>query len=128
MTSARFALAVLVAWGAAAAADAQSPSSAHPRGNAQQAWQNPGLPAVLAKCSAKPQPFGIPAPDPKAPAPPPPPPVAPSTAIPNVVAAGQTWKTVWAWEGNNADGLIAGDSGSLLFANNDASNVMRMDP
>lgn len=128
MTS-RFALALSMACAAAAAtADAQSPSSAHPRGNAQQAWQNPGLPAVLAKCSAKPQPFGIPAPDPKAPAPPPPPPVAPSTAIPNVVAAGQTWKTVWAWEGNNADGLIAGDGGSLLFANNDASNVMRMDP
>jgi gluconolactonase len=45
-----------------------------------------------------------------------------------VVAAGQTWKTVWSWEGNNADGIIAGDKGTVLFANNDANNVMRMDP
>jgi sugar lactone lactonase YvrE len=35
---------------------------------------------------------------------------------------------VWHWEGNNADGLIAGENGTLLFANNDASNVMRLDP
>ena len=45
-----------------------------------------------------------------------------------MIAAGQTWKTVWDWQGNNADGPIAGDGGTLLFANNDASNVMRMDP
>ena len=51
-----------------------------------------------------------------------------STAIPGVIAAGQTWKVVWQWEGNNADGLIAGDNGTMLFANNDASNVMRLDP
>jgi sugar lactone lactonase YvrE len=35
---------------------------------------------------------------------------------------------VWSWEGNNADGPIAGPDGSMLFANNDASNVMRLDP
>jgi gluconolactonase len=45
-----------------------------------------------------------------------------------VIAAGQTWKVVWSWEGNNADGPIAGDDGTLLFANNDASNVMKLDP
>jgi sugar lactone lactonase YvrE len=44
------------------------------------------------------------------------------------MAAGQTWKVVWSWEGNNADGIIAGDGESMLFANNDASNVMRLDP
>jgi sugar lactone lactonase YvrE len=49
-------------------------------------------------------------------------------AIAGVVAAGQSWKTVWQWEGNNADGLIADRDGTLLFANNDASNVMRLDP
>jgi sugar lactone lactonase YvrE len=49
-------------------------------------------------------------------------------AIPGVIAAGQTWKVVWHWEGNNADGPIAGDDGSMLFANNDASNVMQVDP
>jgi gluconolactonase len=45
-----------------------------------------------------------------------------------VVAAGQTWKVVWSWEGNNADGIMAGDDGTMLFANNDAGNVMRFDP
>jgi sugar lactone lactonase YvrE len=35
---------------------------------------------------------------------------------------------VWSWEGNNVDGPIAGDKGTVLFANNDASNVMQMDP
>jgi sugar lactone lactonase YvrE len=49
-------------------------------------------------------------------------------AIPSVIAAGQTWKVVWSWEGNNADGPITGPNGSLLFANNDASNVMQLDP
>ena len=45
-----------------------------------------------------------------------------------MIAAGQTWKVVWSWEGNNADGTIAGDDGAMLFANNDASNVMKLDP
>ena len=62
------------------------------------------------------------------PAPPPERRPAVSTEIPGVIAAGQTWKVVWSWEGNNADGLIAGDGGAVLFANNDASNVMRLDP
>src|SRR6185503_9504947 len=51
-----------------------------------------------------------------------------AAARPGVIAAGQSWKTVWDWQGNNADGPIAGDGGTILFANNDASNVMRMDP
>ena len=55
-------------------------------------------------------------------------PLPASPAIPGVIAAGQTWKVVWPWEGNNADGPIAGDDGTMLFANNDASNVMKMDP
>ena len=112
-------------------ADSQpGPSSAFPRGNSQQAWQNPGLKAVLAKCKTPPAPFAIPV-QPASPATTaaPPDPVMPtSTAIPGVIAAGQTWKTVWAWEGNNADGIIAGDKGTVLFANNDASNVMQLDP
>jgi gluconolactonase len=128
MTS-RIALALLFGCAAAAVVSAQSPSSAFPRGTSQQAWQNPGLAGVLAKCKTKPAPFGIPiSKDPQPATPPPDPPVAPSPAIPNVIAAGQTWKTVWDWQGNNADGPIAGDGGTLLFANNDANNVMRMDP
>ena len=114
---------------AAATASAQSPSSAFPRGNSQQAWQNSGLPAVLAKCQKPPQPFRIGGSGQAADAAPPPPPALPApTAIPGVIAAGQAWKVVWAWEGNNADGPIAGDNGTMLFANNDASNVMQVDP
>ncbi len=116
---------------AAATASAQSPSSSFPRGNSQQSWQNPGLAAAVAKCKKPPQPFSIggggrnanaPAAPPEPPAPP------PSKEIPGVIAAGQTWKIVWSWEGNNADGPIAGDDGTLLFANQDASNVMKLDP
>jgi gluconolactonase len=114
-----------------AAANAQSPSSAFARGSSLQAWQDPGLPAVLAKCQTPPAPFRIGGGAPTAAdsAPPPEPPAPPaSTAIPGVIAAGQNWKVVWHWEGNNADGPIAGDNGTLLFANNDASNVMQLDP
>jgi sugar lactone lactonase YvrE len=115
----------------AAVSFAQGPSSSFARGSSLQSWQDPGLKAVLAKCRTPPTPFAIPgagaatanpAPPPEPPAPP------PSTAIPGVIAASQSWKVVWQWEGNNADGLIAGDAGTLLFANNDASNVMRLDP
>jgi gluconolactonase len=127
----RIPVALLVASVTATALSAQgpSPSSAFPRGSGQQSWQNPGEAAVLATCKTKPAPFGIPistAPQPATP--PPDPAVAPTSAIPNVIAAGQAWKTVWDWQGNNADGPIAGENGTLLFANNDASNVMRMDP
>ena len=49
----RIALAVLFVYVAVVAA-AQSPSSSHARGSGLQAWQNPGLPGVLAKCKTPP--------------------------------------------------------------------------
>jgi sugar lactone lactonase YvrE len=104
-----------------------SPSSSFPRGSSMQSWQNPGIKDVLAKCKNPPKPFGIPIAKNANAAPPDP--VLPATvAIPGVLAAGQSWKVVWSWEGNNVDGPIAGDNGTVLFANNDASNVMQMDP
>jgi gluconolactonase len=117
----------------ASVASAQSPASAFDRGRSLQSWQDPGLAAVQATCRTPPPPFaigGAARPEGAAPAPPAPePPAPPATiAIPGVVAAGQAWKTVWQWQGNNADGLIADRDGQLLFANNDASNVMRLDP
>ena len=116
---------------AVAAAYAQSPSSAFARGSSLQSWQNPGLQRVLATCKNPARPFSIPGGQPanaNTLPPPEPPPAPASTAIPGVIAAGQTWKVVWSWEGNNADGIIAGDGGTMLFANNDASNVMKLDP
>ncbi len=125
------ALAVLLGLGSATAF-AQSPASSFPRGSSQQAWQNAGYAAVTAKCKKAPEPFAIGggrAGNAAASTAAPPAPALPkSTAIPGVIAADQQWKVVWAWEGNNADGPIAGDDGTLLFANNDASNVMKLDP
>ncbi len=113
----------------AAGASAQAPASSFPRGASRQSWQNPGVKAVLAKCKTPPKPFGIPiSQDPSTKVAPPDPVLPATSAIPNVLAAGQAWKSVWSWEGNNVDGPIAGDNGTVLFANNDASNVMQMDP
>jgi len=115
---------------AVAVVSAQSPATSFPRGNSQQAWQNPGLKDVLAKCKTPPPAFAIPVqpPSPATTSAPPEPKMPTSAAIPGVIAAGQTWKSVWSWEGNNVDGLIAGEKGTLLFANNDANNVMQLDP
>src|SRR5512146_2854557 len=127
-------LALAVPIGATAAtAHAQKPSPAFDRGHSQQSWQNSGLAAAVAKCKKPPAPFSIggragqagqandgPPPEPAMP--------GPSAEIPGVIAAGQTWKVVWSWEGNNVDGPIAGDDGTMIFANNDASNVMQVDP
>lgn len=50
-----------------------------------------------------------------------------STAIPGVIAAGQKWKLVWEDKGNNADGPVGMDDGSLWLAQNDKSTVVRID-
>src|SRR6476619_7124627 len=120
---------VVIAGCAASAVWAQSPSSSFARGSSMQSWQNPGIKNVLAKCKNTPPPFSIPiaAPSANANAAPPDPVLPATSAIPGVLAAGQSWKVVWSWEGNNVDGPIAGDNGTVLFANNDASNVMQLD-
>ena len=48
-------------------------------------------------------------------------------AIPGVIAAGQTWTTVWTGTGNNADGPVATPDGGVLFAQNSDSKVMKLD-
>ncbi len=49
------------------------------------------------------------------------------TAIPGVIAAGQQWKEIWEVDGNNADGIIATKDGGLLIAQNDKSDVVKLD-
>src|SRR3982751_6840605 len=111
---------LVIAGCAAGVVCAQSPSSSFPRGNSMQSWQNPGIKSVLAKCKTPPKPFGIPIiQDPKAKLAPPDPPPPATAPLPGVLAAGQAWKVVWSWEGNNVDGTIAGENGTVLFANND---------
>lgn len=109
----------------AASAFGQNPTSL-PMGSSLQSWQDPRLAGVLAKCRNPAQPFTLQL-RPAEPAPAAPPKPVVSTAIPGVIAAGQTWKTVWAGDGNNADGPIASDDGGLLFARNDASDVIKLD-
>lgn len=123
--------AILALLGFAAAACAQQPPSSFDPGESLQAWQDPGLSDVLARCENPPEPFSLGGggdEESDDAGPPPAPDVPPTTAIPGVIEAGRTWETVWSWDGNNADGIIAGENGTMLFANNDASNVMRMYP
>ena len=49
------------------------------------------------------------------------------TEIPAVIAAAQQWKEVWQVDGNNADGIIATKDGGILIAQNDNSNVIKLD-
>ena len=49
------------------------------------------------------------------------------TAIPGVIAAGQQWKEIWQVDGNNADGIIATKDGGILIAQNDNSDVVKLD-
>jgi hypothetical protein len=87
----RIALAVVLA-SAAGTATAQQPSSAFDRGKSLQSWQNPGLPAVLEKCSKKPAPFRISGDGDSSTNVAPPPPALPTpAAIPGVIAANQSW-------------------------------------
>jgi gluconolactonase len=47
--------------------------------------------------------------------------------IPGVVAAGQQWKEIWVVDGNNADGIVDTNDGGLLIAQNDKSDVVKLD-
>src|SRR5262249_11747731 len=48
-------------------------------------------------------------------------------AIPGVIAADASWKTIWPGTGNNADGPVATADGAMLFAQNSDSKVMKLD-
>ena len=49
------------------------------------------------------------------------------TAIPGVIAAGQRWKVLYEDTGNNGDGIVGLDDGSLLIAQNSKSDVVKID-
>lgn len=108
---------------------AQQPASAFDRGNGMQTWQHPDYPALIAQCKQPPAAFRIGgAAQPGDNQEPPAPELPAIQPIKDIVAADAKWRLVWAWQGNNADGPIAGDNGTMLFANNDAGNVMQLDP
>src|SRR4051812_27664093 len=108
---------------------AQTPA---PRtGPGVQAAQDAREPEVLAKCKTPPpaaQARGGAGRGPGAAA-------APSAApreysvkeIAGVIATGAQWKTLWQEPGNNADGLAATKDGGILIAQNDKSDVVKLD-
>ncbi len=49
------------------------------------------------------------------------------TEIPGVIAAGQRWKFLWQAAGNNGDGIVATKDGGLLIAQNDNSDIVKID-
>lgn len=49
------------------------------------------------------------------------------TEIPGVIAAGAKWTDVWTGTGNNSDGIIASSDGGILIAQNDNSDVLKLD-
>jgi gluconolactonase len=49
------------------------------------------------------------------------------TSIPDVIADGQRWKFLWQEAGNNGDGIVGTDDGGLLIAQNDNSQVVKLD-
>lgn len=126
-----FALALLLG---AAPASAQSPPSSFTPGSGLQTTQNPGYAQLIAGCKTPlpPRPAAAPQNTPPATPPPPPPFPAvmppPSPAIPGVLAANQSWKSVWQWNGNNLDGVIATPTGTILGASNEAGLVMEIYP
>jgi hypothetical protein len=104
-----------------------------------QAGQDPKAAAwVAANCKTPPEPPAQRGGGPGGPGGPgraggaPPPPATASedymvTAIPGVIAANQKWKLVWEDKGNNADGPVGMDDGSVWLAQNDKSTVVRID-
>lgn len=126
---------------ASAVVFAQAPAIALPPGASPQAAQDPGYQALIASCKTPPaapagrggpgpgggRPGGPPGGAPAATAFPPPPAAYSVTAIPGVIAAGQQWTKVWEVSGNNADGILADDSGDILIAQNHNSAVVKLD-
>jgi len=108
----------------------EGPAATFDRGSSQQAWQHANYKTTLSQCKTPPQPFAIPSAGnaAAATAAPPAPVLPPTSSIPDVLQALESWKVVWSWEGNNVDGPIAGENGTLMFANNDAGNVLQFDP
>jgi gluconolactonase len=111
--------------GASAALCQPAPPAGKTTGPGVQAFRDAKEPEVLKTCKVPP-----PAPTGRRPGGPPPAaaPVSKDVKeIPGVVAAGQQWKEVWEVDGNNADGIVATKDGGILLAQNDNSNVVKLD-
>jgi gluconolactonase len=84
---------------------------------------DPGLSALIATCKTPPAPRG----GGRGGGPPQGPRDYRVTAIPGVVADRQRWRFLWQEAGNNGDGIVGTDDGGLLVAQNDNSEVVKLD-
>jgi gluconolactonase len=99
------------------------PAPANPRPPSISSPDDPGLPAVIASCRTRPVPRsggrgGGQTAGPRE---------YRVTGIPGVVADGRRWRFLWQEAGNNGDGIVAVDEDGLLIAQNDNSQVIRLD-
>jgi len=100
------------------------PASSNAPPPSLQAPNDPGYAAAIAACKNPPpnfpgfRPPSGPAPSPRD---------SKVTEIPGVIAAGQQWKFLWQEAGNNGDGIVGTDAGGLLIAQNDKSDVVKLD-
>jgi len=128
----------------ALAAFSQAPAQGQRQGPGVQAPQDARYQALIATCKNPPPPRGGgpgqpaaqggggaqargAAPAPAAPAAPQGPREYKVTEIAGVIAAGQQWKTIWQASGNVADGIVGTNDGGLLIAQNDKSDVLKLD-
>ena len=98
---------------------------ANPRPASISSPDHPDLPALLATCKTPPPPRGG---GRGGGGQPPGPREYGVTAIPGVIAAGERWRFLWQEAGNNGDGIVGTDDGGLLIAQNDNSEVVKLDP
>ena len=99
------------------------PAPASPRPPSMSSPDDPGLPALIATCRTPPAPRGAG----RGGGPPAGPREYRVIAIPGVIADGQRWRFLWQEAGNNGDGIVAVDQDGLLIAQNDNSQVIRLD-
>src|SRR3984957_3077699 len=92
-----------------------------------QAPRDSKEPELLKTCKVPPQASGRPPGRGPAPAAAPGPREYSVTEIAGVVAAGQRWKEIWQVDGNNADGIVATKDGGILLAQNDNSDIVKLD-
>ena len=101
------------------------PPPANPRPPSISSPDDPGLPALIATCKTPPPPRG--GGRGGGGAQPPGPREYTVSAIPGVIAAGERWRFLWQEAGNNGDGIVGTDDGGLLIAQNDNSEVVKLD-
>jgi sugar lactone lactonase YvrE len=114
---------------------AQAPTGSPAQAPSLQAAQDPRYAEVIARCKTPPPaPAAAPARQGGPAAPPAAAPAATSgpaaytvAEIPGVIAAGQQWTKVWETTGNNADGIVGLDDGTVLVAQNSNAQVVKID-